>query len=71
MCIRDSFTTGKQHELRWARLSDGQMIVLLNNRPIITSRDTVFREDWKGFAFFNAGGDVSIRALRISAPVER
>jgi len=65
------FTTGKQHELRWARLSDGQMIVLLNNRPIITSRDTVFREDWKGFAFFNAGGDVSIRALRISAPVER
>ena len=66
-----AFTTGKQHELRWARLSDGQMIVLLNNRPIITSRDTVFREDWKGFAFFNAGGDVSIRALRISAPVER
>lgn len=66
-----ALTTGKQHELRWARLSDGQMIVLLNNRPIITSRDTVFREDWKGFAFFNAGGDVSIRALRISAPVER
>lgn len=66
-----SFTVGKQHELRWARLSDGQMIVLLDGRPIITSRDTVFREDWTGFAFFNAGGDVSIRALRISAPVER
>ncbi len=66
-----SFTTGKQHELRWARLSSGQMIVLLNGRPIITSRDTVFREDWKGFAFFNAGGDVSIRAIRVSAPVER
>ena len=65
------FTKGEQHELRWARLSDGQMLVILNGRPIITSRDTVFREDWKGFAFFNAGGDVSIRALRISAPVER
>jgi len=66
-----SFTTGEQHELRWARLSDGQMLVILNGRPIITSRDTVFREDWKGFAFFNAGGDVSIRAIRVSAPVER
>ena len=65
------FTTGKQHELRWARLSTGQMLVLLNGRPIITSRDTVFRENWKGFAFFNAGGDVSIRTVRVSAPVER
>ena len=65
------FTTGKEHELRWARLSDGQMLVLLDGRPVITSRDTVFREDWTGFAFFNAGGDVSIRALRIAAPVER
>ena len=65
------FTTGKEHELRWARLSTGQMIVLLNGRPIITSRDTVFRENWSGFAFFNAGGDVSIRTIRVSAPVER
>ena len=65
------FKPGKQHELRWARLSTGQMIVLLNGRPIITSRDTVFRENWKGFAFFNAGGDVSIRTIRVSAPVER
>jgi hypothetical protein len=47
------------------------MLVLLDGRPVITSRDTVFREDWTGFAFFNAGGDVSIRALRIAAPVER
>jgi len=65
------FTTGEEHELRWARLSTGQMIVLLNGRPIITSRDTVFRENWSGFAFFNAGGDVSIRTIRVSAPVER
>ncbi len=65
------FTKGKQHEIRWVRLSNGQMIVLLNGNPVITSRDTVFREDWKGFAFFNAGGDVSIRAIRVSAPVER
>lgn len=65
------FTKGDTHELRWARLSDGQMFVILNGKPIITSRDTVFRGEWSGFAFFNAGGDVSIRTIRIAQPIER
>ena len=65
------FTQGETHELRWARLSDGQMFVILDGQPIITSRDTVFRGDWAGFAFFNAGGDVSIRTIRVAQPIER
>lgn len=65
------FTKGETHELRWARLSDGRMFVLLDGQPLITSRDTVFREDFAGFAFFNAGGDVSIRTIRIAKPIER
>ena len=51
-------------ESNFVNTSSGQMLVILDGRPIITSRDTVFCEDWKGFAFFNAGDDVSIRVLR-------
>ncbi len=65
------FTSGKPHQLRWARLSDGQMFVLIDGRPIITARDTVFRQGWKGFAYFTADADVSMRNIRIAEPVER
>jgi len=65
------FTSGKPHQLRWARLDDGQMFVLIDGRPIITARDTVFRQPWKGFAYFTAEADVSMRNIRIAEPVER
>lgn len=65
------FTTGKPHQLRWARLSDGQMFVLIDGRPIITARDTVFRQNWTGFAYFTADADVSMRNIRIAEPVEQ
>ena len=65
------FTQGKPHQLRWARLSDGQMFVLIDGRPIITARDTVFKQPWKGFAFFTAESDVSMRNIRIAEPIEQ
>jgi len=65
------FTTGKPHQLRWARLSDGQMFVLIDGRPIITARDTVFRQNWTGFAYFTAEADISMRNIRIAEPVEQ
>ena len=65
------FTSGKPHQLRWARLNDGQMFVLIDGRPIITARDTVFRQGWKGFAYFTADADVSMRNIRIAEPVEQ
>jgi len=65
------FTSGKPHQLRWARLADGQMFVLIDGRPIITARDTVFRQGWKGFAYFTADADISMRNIRIAEPVER
>jgi len=66
-----AFTSGKPHQLRWARLDDGQMFVLIDGRPIITARDTVFRQGWKGFAYFTAEADISMRNIRIAEPVER
>jgi len=65
------FTTGKPHQLRWARLDDGQMFVLIDGRPIITARDTVFRQNWTGFAYFTADADISMRNIRIAEPVEQ
>jgi len=65
------FTTGKPHQLRWARLSDGQMFVLIDGRPVITARDTVFRQGWAGFAYFTADADISMRNIRIAEPVEQ
>ncbi len=65
------FTSDKPHQLRWARLNDGQMFVLIDGRPIITARDTVFRQGWKGFAYFAADADISMRNIRIAEPVER
>ena len=64
-------TTGKSHQLRWARLSDGQMFVLIDGKPVITARDTVFQQGWTGFGYFIAGGDVSLRNIRIVQPVEQ
>ena len=66
-----AFTTGKPHQLRWARLSDGQMFVLIDGRPVITARDTVFRQPWTGFAWVTADAGVSMRNIRIAEPVER
>ncbi len=65
------FSTGKPHQLRWARLSDGQMFVLIDGKPIITARDTVFRQPWTGFGYFTAEADISMRNIRIAEPVER
>lgn len=64
-------TTGKSHQLRWARLSDGQMFVLIDGKPVITARDTVFQQGWTGVGYFIAGGDVSLRNIRIAEPVEQ
>lgn len=66
-----AFTQGKPHQLRWARLSDGQMFVLIDGRPIITARDTVFKQPWKGFAYFTAESDISMRNIRIAEPIEQ
>ncbi len=65
------FTSGTPHQLRWARLADGQMFVLIDGRPIITARDTVFRQGWSGFGYFTADADISMRNIRITEPVER
>jgi hypothetical protein len=66
-----AFSTGKPHQLRWARLSDGQMFVLIDGRPIITARDTVFRQPFTGFGYFTAEADISMRNIRIAEPVEQ
>ena len=66
-----AFRSGETHQLRWVRLPDGQMFVVLNGRPVITARDTVFRQGWSGFGFFVANGDMSLRSIRIAEPVQQ
>lgn len=52
-------------DVEWTRNRSGAMTVRVGGETLFSVTDAGFRDDWRGFAFFNAGGDYSMRAVVI------
>lgn len=59
------FAPNLPHDVEWTRSANGAMSVRVDGESLFSVTDTGFRDDWRGFAFFNAGGDYSLRSISI------
>ncbi|MDD2868011.1 hypothetical protein [Neomegalonema sp.] len=59
------FAANIPHDVEWTRAANGAMSVRVDGELLFSTADSAFRDDWRGFAFFNAGGDFSMRSISI------
>jgi len=56
---------GKMHSIEWRRTSDGEMVVLLDDKEIIRTADRAYSDAFAGFTFVNKGGDYELKQVSI------
>ena len=56
---------GNSHAIEWRRTSDGEMIVLLDNKEIIKTVDRAHDDPFDGFAMINKGGEFEVKRVSI------
>jgi hypothetical protein len=56
---------GNSHTVEWRRASDGEMIVLIDNKEIIKTVDRAYDEPFDGFAMINKGGEFEVKRVTI------
>ncbi|WP_157755537.1 hypothetical protein [Neomegalonema perideroedes] len=59
------FAANVPHDVEWVRAANGAMSVRVDGELLFSVSDVAFRDDWRGFAFFNAGGDYAMRSISI------
>ena len=56
---------GRSHGLEWSRGTDGEMVVLLDDKEIIRTVDRSSEESFDGFTVVNSGGDYAFSQIAI------
>lgn len=56
---------GADHNLKWTRTPDGEMVVTVDGIEAIRVADSGFRDTWSGFTLVNGGGAMTLRTLSI------
>lgn len=56
---------GNLHTIEWRRNSDGEMLVLLDNKEIIKTVDRASDDPFDGFAMINKGGEFEVKRVSI------
>jgi len=56
---------GNPHSVEWRRTSDGEMIVLVDNKEIIKTVDRAYDDPFDGFAMINKGGEFEVKRVSI------
>jgi hypothetical protein len=56
---------GNWHTIEWRRSSDGEMIVLLDNREVIKTVDRAHDYPFDGFGMINKGGEFEVRRVSV------
>lgn len=56
---------GKPHYLEWMRDARGRMVVYLDGKEVLRTRDRAFREAFSGFRMSNLGGAFGVREVEI------
>ena len=60
-----SLEDGRPHVLEWQRGTDGEMVVLLDDKEIIRTSDRASGESFDGFTVINGGGDYAFSQIAI------
>jgi len=56
---------GRPHGLEWRRGTDGDMVVLLDDKEIIRTSDRASADSFDGFTVINGGGDYAFSQIAI------
>jgi hypothetical protein len=56
---------GSAHTLEWRRQSNGEMVVLLDEKEIMRTVDRAYSDSFDGFTFINKGGAYELRDIAI------
>jgi hypothetical protein len=56
---------GRSHNVEWRRGTDGEMVVLLDDKEIIRTVDRSSEESFDGFTVINGGGDYAFSRIAI------
>jgi hypothetical protein len=56
---------GNPHTVEWRRGTDGEMIVLVDDREIIRTVDRAYDEPFDGFTVVNKGGEFEIKQISV------
>lgn len=56
---------GRSHNVEWRRGTDGEMVVLLDDKQIIRTVDRASEESFDGFTVINGGGDYAFSQIAI------
>ena len=56
---------GRPHNVEWRRGTDGEMVVLLDDKEIIRTSDRASGESFDGFTVINGGGDYAFSQIAI------
>jgi hypothetical protein len=56
---------GRSHNIEWRRGTDGEMVVLLDDKEIIRTIDRAAQESFDGFTVINGGGDYTFSQIAI------
>jgi len=56
---------GNPHTIEWRRTSDGEMIVLLDNKEIINTVDRAYDDPFDGFGIINKGAEFEVKRVAI------
>ncbi|WP_197408122.1 MULTISPECIES: peptidoglycan-binding domain-containing protein [unclassified Guyparkeria] len=56
---------GRFHRIAWSRDENGRMQVHVDNRHLLSARDTGLRDPFQGFVMTNHGGDYTLGRVRL------
>jgi hypothetical protein len=56
---------GHSHAVEWRRTTDGEMVVLLDNKEVIKTVDRAYDEPFDGFAMVNKSGEFELKRITI------
>ena len=56
---------GNSHAIEWRRSSDGEMLVLMDNKEILKTVDRAYDDPFDGFTVVNKGGEFELKRVAI------
>ncbi len=69
--LKHGLEDNKTHRLEWTRHRDGEMVVVLDGKTVLSVSDRGHRRRFDGFTMVNLGGDYGVRSVRVRGTRKR